>query len=109
MGLTVYLIETKPVRVFDTNITHNLGRMAEEAGLYEYLWRPDEIYPAVVRAEQLIKPLQTGIAEMKADPARFKKFDSNNGWGTYDTFVPWLESYLAACVENPDAKVEVCR
>jgi hypothetical protein len=26
--------------VYNANITHNLGKMAEKAGLYETLWRP---------------------------------------------------------------------
>lgn len=35
--------------------------------------------------------------------------NSPNGWGTYKYFVPWLEKYLAACKEYPDAVVEVSR
>jgi hypothetical protein len=30
--------------VYSANITHNLGKMAEEAMLYNCLWRPDEHY-----------------------------------------------------------------
>lgn len=40
---------------------------------------------------------------------RFRAYDSPNGWGTYDNFVPWLEKYLAACEEYPDAEVRVSR
>ena len=29
--------------VCDLNITHNLNKMASELGVYEHLWRPDEI------------------------------------------------------------------
>lgn len=93
--------------VFSANITHNLGRMAREAGIYMHLWRPEEIDIKV--AAQLIKPLREGIALMKADPPRFKAHDASNGWGTYDQFVPWIERYLAACEENPEARVEVSR
>lgn len=42
---------TEPVTVhinevndgYHANITHNLGKMAEAAGIYHALWRPDEI------------------------------------------------------------------
>jgi hypothetical protein len=29
--------------VFDANITHNLNKMADAAGIYEACWRPEEI------------------------------------------------------------------
>ena len=42
---------------------------------------------------------------MKNDPERFKVFDSPNGWGLYVHLVPWIEKYLAACIEHPLAKI----
>lgn len=60
-------------------------------------------------AEQLIEPLEKAIADMKARPEYYEQFNSPNGWGTYKDFVPWLEKYLAACKEYPDAVVEVSR
>jgi hypothetical protein len=93
--------------VYDRNITHNLNAMASEAGIYECCWRPDEV--GITRAKQLIKPLQDGLALLKSDPERFKKFDATNGWGTYDHFVPWVEKYLEACEQYPEAEVRVSR
>ena len=92
---------------FWQNITHNLGAMASEAGIYEACWRPEEI--GITKAAQLIEPLRKGIAQMKADPARFEKHNSPNGWGLYENFLPWLERYLEACEANPDADVSVSR
>jgi len=92
---------------YSANITHNLNVMAKEAGIYNHLWRPEEI--GVTKARELIEPLRAGLAAMKADPKRFKKFDSPNGWGRYRNFVPWIESYLAACIKFPDANIEVSR
>jgi hypothetical protein len=46
---------------------------------------------------------------MKADPNRFISLNPPNGWGSYDTFLPWLETYLAACEEHPDATVRASR
>jgi len=43
MSLDVYLMKTMPTSVYDANITHNLGAMAEAAGIYKHLWRPEEI------------------------------------------------------------------
>ena len=92
---------------FSANITHNLNKMAEEAGIYKACWHPSEI--GISKASQLIEPLRNGIALMKADPERFKKHDSPNGWGLYVNFLPWLENYLAACEAHPDADVHVWR
>jgi len=34
---------------------------------------------------------------------------TNNGWGLYEDFVPWIERYLAACEEYPEAIIRVSR
>lgn len=93
--------------VYSANITHNLGRMASEAGCYDACWRPDE--HGITTAAQVAEKLRPAIALMKADPDRFKAHDSPNGWGLYVNFLPWLERYLAACEANPTARVEVSR
>lgn len=92
---------------YDANITHNLGRMAREAGIYEPLWRPDEV--GITHARQLIEPLRAGLVRLKANPEHYKQFNPPNGWGSYDRFVPWIEEYLAACESCPDATVSVSR
>lgn len=94
-------------RLYTANITHNLTAMADAAGIYEQLWRPDEI--GMVKAAQLIEPLRAAVALMKADPATFEAHNPANGWGSYAHFVPWIERYLAACEEYPDADVNVSR
>lgn len=93
--------------VYDANITHNLSRMAGAADIYEYLWRPDEI--GVTHARQLIAPLRNGLTRLKADPAKFAPLNPANGWGTYDGLVRFVEQYLTACEEHPDALVSVSR
>ncbi len=107
MSLDVYLTKTRPTPVYESNITHNLAEMAEEAGIYFHLWRPDEI--SITKASELIEPLRKGIALMKSDAPRFEKHNAENGWGTYKHFVPFVEEYLKACEENPDADVRVSR
>ena len=107
MSLDVYLMVTKPTEVYEANITHNLNTMADAAGIYDALWRPDE--NGLVKAGQLIPILEKGLADLKERPEHFKTFDSPNGWGKYIHFVPWVEKYLEACKENPDADVRVSR
>jgi len=92
---------------YSSNITHNLAVMAEEAGIYKHLWRPEEI--GITKAAQLIRPLCDSLALMKADKPRFEKYNAKNGWGLYEHFVPWVEKYLAACEQNPEADVNVSR
>lgn len=117
MSLDVYLeIKGNPLEpggevpsceVFDGNITHNLGRMAQEAGLYNCLWRPDE--NAIERAGQLCEPLRQGLERLKADPERYKTLNPENGYGTYEGLLAFAENYLKACRQWPDAAVGVWR
>lgn len=93
--------------VYSANITHNLGRMADEAGIYQCLWRPDEI--GISKASQLITPLRDGLALLQTEPERFRKFNPPNGWGTYEGLIEFVRNYLAACERYPDAEVSVWR
>lgn len=107
MSLDVYLTATRPVDVYKRNITHNLNKMADEAGIYKHLWRPEEI--EVTKAEQLIEPLAAGLALLQSHPDRFKAFNPSNGWGSYEGLVYFVQEYLEACRENPDADIRVSR
>jgi hypothetical protein len=125
MGLDVYLFgpdETVPCTCdecghkhnrfiresyFSANITHNLAWMAREAGLYAAVWRPGE--SGYKKARDIIQPLRDGIARLLIDPDLFKRFDHENGGTSYIGFISWLERYLAACEEHPDADIEVSR
>ena len=107
MSLDVYLTEVRETTIYDHNITHNLNKMADEAGIYKHLWRPEEI--EITKAAQLIEPLREGLSLLLSDPERFKKFDPENKWGDYDGLVNFVREYLAACEENPNASVSVSR
>ena len=93
--------------VFTANITHNLNQMAEEAGIYTCLWRPEEI--GITHAWELILPLEEGLQRLRDDPNRFAQFNPKNGWGTYDTLVGFVLDYLLACELYPQAIVSVSR
>lgn len=92
---------------YTANITHNLGDMADAAGIYKHLWRPEEL--GISTAKELIAPLTDGIELLESDPDLFKKYDSPNGWGMYEHFVPFVIEYRNACKKYPGARVEVWR
>ena len=94
-------------RVYQANITHNLNRMADAAGIYKPLWRPDEL--EITRAEELIEPLSSGLEALKSNPERFEELNPENGWGTYEGLVQFVENYLGACRQYPQATVSVWR
>lgn len=94
-------------QAYSANITHNLGRMAEEAGIYKHLWRPDEL--GITKARELIEPLCIGLELMRREPERFRAMNPENGWGSYAGFVPWIQGYLDACCRFPEAEVSVSR
>ncbi len=93
--------------VFSKNITHNLGKMADEAGIYKALWRPDE--NGFKKASDIIAILEKGLKELQDNPENFKKYNSENGWGLYKHFVPFVKEVLEACKENPNAEIGVSR
>jgi hypothetical protein len=113
--------------LYSANITHNLNKMAGEAGIYEALWRPHRLRTdydvkegnhtaeldfeesCEIEAREIIPLLEKGLADLKARPEHFKQFDSPNGWGTYVHFVPFVEEYLNACKKYHDAIVRVSR
>jgi hypothetical protein len=115
MSLDVYLEvkadtgnpKTEMIEVYWANITHNLNTMAAKAGIYYHCWRPEEI--GIERAGDLIQPLKDGLERLKKYPFFYEQFNAPNGWGLYMHFVPWVEKYLNACIENPNAIISVSR
>ena len=114
--------------VYDSNITHNLGTLAQKANLYDALWRPyllhkefdpkwlddNELECAfegqyIVYAKDIIPSIEEGLKDLKRKPEYFEQFNSPNGRGMYENFVPFVEKYLTACKEYPEAIVKVSR
>ena len=120
-------LEPRREEVYSANITHNLGKMAEEAGIYEALWRPHRLKPGYdipeddhkaewayedanpVRAHEIIEIIEKGLEDLKARPNHYKQFNSPNGWGMYENFVRFVDKYLTALKEFPEAQVECDR
>ena len=96
------------VTLWQASYTHNCNTMAEAAGIYKHVWRPEEL-SEIKTAADLIEPLRAGIQRMEDDPMRFIALNPENGWGSYETFLPWLKQYLAACIEYPKATIDASR
>ena len=95
-------IDDEPRKVYSANITHNLSRMWEAAGVRDALYESDG-----KTAADILSVLEQGLEDMRADPARFEKFNASNGWGTYGDAVPFLADLVLACRKNPSAVVRV--
>lgn len=93
--------------LYSANITHNLAAMAKEAGIYEALWRPEEI--GVTQGGHLVALLRAGLNALEADPDHFKGLNPVNGWGSYDALVRFVRNYLEACEQHRTATVKVSR
>jgi hypothetical protein len=108
MSLDVYLkCPHCRAEVFSRNITHNLNAMAKQAELYQPLWRPEEI--GIAKAVELIPALETGLKSLRENPAHFKTYNPENGWGNYDILVQFVTAYLEACQAHPDCIIDISR
>ena len=85
---------------FEFNSTYNLTPMFDAAGfrMRDFNGKTGaEVAPILAAA----------VAVMESDPAKFRAFDSPNGWGTYDQIMPYLREFLAAVDAHPTAMVDV--
>lgn len=109
--------------VFEYNITHNLNKMAMECGLYEAMWRPYMLHPDFttevdeykfessheMKASDIEQKLSEGLTELENNPEKYKEFNPENGWGTYDGLVQFAKKYLEVVNDYPNAIIETSR
>lgn len=96
---------TKQVRgSVDTNITHNLHRMFDAAGIGHILWGDGG-----QRAGDILPALESGLTRMLEDPEMFKKFNAPNGWGKYEHALSFLRDVISMCRQHPDWVVETSK
>ena len=110
MSLDIQFIDqvnSEGVMVFDANITHNLNVMANKAGIYYQLWRPDEI--GATSPKDIVKELEAGLELLKRNRKAFELYEPDNKWGTYPQFVEFVEAVIVACHKYPNAKIKVSR
>lgn len=111
MSLDVYLHDPTSTYCTDSlfwgNVTHNMGIMADKAGIYKALWRPEEI--GAKYAKDIIGVVEKGLYDLNTRPEYFKQFNPYNGWGNYEGFIEFVEKYLLALKEYPDAVISISR
>ena len=107
MSLDVYLEDESGNTLYERNITHNLNKMADAAGIYEVLWRPEEI--GITHAHQVIQPLTDGLIRLVLNKREFEEYNPSNGWVDYKGLVMFCISYLQACKDDPTASISVSR
>lgn len=106
------------------NITHNMGEMAQHvptyytidgevygSSLYYIIWRPEEIGSGNIcnNTDVVAQGITHGISYMMEHREELLLYNPDNGWGSYDAFLPWLMDYWKACVENPNCIIETSR
>lgn len=84
----------------DYNMTSNVAPMWRAAGadLAEFHGK---------RAKDCIPGLDTAVAAMASDPARFEAMNPPNGWGSYTGCLAFLRELRQQFAEHPDATVDV--
>ena len=113
MSLDVDLMVTQPVSVYSDNITHNLGKMADAVllsngnTLYQVLWRPDE--HGFKFAKDIAVLLGEGWKILYENPEKFRAFNPENGWGSYEGLCNFVYNYRNACWENPNGELRISR
>lgn len=65
---------------YDGNITYNVCEMLEVAFGEDHLKKWNDL-----SCDKFFKDLEKGYIDMIKNPKRYKKYDSPNGWGTYET------------------------
>lgn len=112
MSLDIWLttkdIDGNEINVADDfNITHNLTEMADKAGIYYALWRPEE--KGWKNAKDITIVLEKGLKKLKSKPEYFKKFNPDNGWGDYGNLIDFTKRYLKVCKKYPSAVIGISR
>ena len=111
MSLTLYFKEWVPAHEADvarTNRTHNLNKMAEALGVYQLLWRPEEVKEGMI-AKEILPQVVQALDELLANREEYEQYDSPNGWGTTEGMIRFLREVRSACEEYPNSRLEACR
>lgn len=104
MSLDIWLMAIRPTEVCNKNYTHNVGNMWREANVYDALYNSDG-----KKALDIIPVLEKGIKHMQENPKEYEAMNPENGWGSYETALPWLIDFCYSCKEYPDAIIGVCK
>lgn len=110
MSLDIHLIEDG-VTVYTCNITNNLKNMVQAFGekYYLILWKPQEleIFTSLseIQAKDLIFFYEEILIELIRNRKEYERYNSPNGWGTYDDLLNFLVQLVSYCHKYPKATV----
>lgn len=93
--------------VWSRNITHNLNVIADKVGVYDHIWRADEV--GIKYAKDNIQNLRVAMSRFYLEYDELLKLNPSNGWGTLDGLIEFTKAYLEACIEYPDAEIKTDR
>lgn len=103
---------------FHINITHNLAKMAKECqpvtycsnglhhpmqySLYQLLWHPEQI-GTINPSEEYEDNVIQCYKRLLEEPDFFKKYNPENGWGSYDQLLEGTRNFMLALENIKDA------
>lgn len=93
--------------VWSRNITHNLNVIADKVGVYDHIWRADEV--GIKYAKDNIQNLRVAMSRFYLEYDELLRLNPSNGWGTLDGLIEFTKAYLEACIEYPDAEIKTDR
>ncbi len=102
MPTAEYVREKHDVTIGDFcwNYTSNVSRMWRTAGCDLYALKDR-------KAGDLVPYLERAIWAMRDYPERYRAMEPDNGWGTYEGCLEFLEKILQGCYAVPSAIVRV--
>ena len=104
MSLENILINRNGHYIFTHKVPSELFDLACHSGLYDAVWRPDNIGATI--AEHIIAPLTEGLIELTSNPQLYMLYAPSVDM--YRAFLKHISLYLKACMANPNAKILSC-
>ena len=84
--------------VWASNYTYNVSPM-----WYAIFPNHDQMLPIEgMSGVESLTVLGRAIDALRADPEKFRKMDPSNSWGSYQTFLAWVETLFESAREYPD-------
>lgn len=111
MSLDIDLIEAG-VTVFTCNITNNLNKMVQAFGQKYYLalWHPYslEVFEDCLEiiANDLIPYYEDTLLELLKNRKEYERYNSPNGWGTYEDLLNFLVQLISYCHKYPKSVIQ---
>lgn len=84
-------------------ITHNLNEMAIALGVYEIIWKPDEVFPNQdIKPSMVVDKLEEAYQDLKNNKNKYSQFNPKNGWGDYEALSYFIDRYINICKKHKD-------